>query len=224
MTSPDSPARTAHRAWRPMAFGPHKVATIRTPIIEPLWSGTRVLVHVAESAVTIVDPDGAEVDGWPDLRETIVRNAFASELILDGYLTTELLRDTAGVHPPIVGATSGEERPGIGRRLFLGAGRTSTQERFRRAEAARLAAIPTTDEAAFVAVDLLWMDDEPLLDVPLGERKRLLESVLREAHLVRRTAHVSPPAEAWFGQWRAFGFQEIAVKDANSVYRPGDRC
>lgn len=207
-----------------MAFGPHKAATIRTPIIEPLWSGTRVLVHVAEANVSFVDPDGTDVEGWPDLRQAIARNAYASELVLDGYLTTELIRDTAGLQPPIVGATSGQDQPGIGRRLFLGTGRTSTQERFRRAEAARLAAIPTTEEAAFVAVDLLWMDDESLLDVQLGERKRLLESVLGEAHLVRRTAHVSPPAEAWFGQWRAFGFQEVAVKDANSTYRPGQRC
>jgi hypothetical protein len=25
----------------------------------------------------------------------------------------------------------------------------------------------------------------------------------------------------WFGQWRAFGFREVAVKGANSRYTPG---
>jgi ATP-dependent DNA ligase len=70
-------------------------------------------------------------------------------------------------------------------------------------------------------VDLLALDDDSLLDVPLLERKRLLDAVLIVGELVRRTPHARLPAGNWYRQWRALGFREIAVKDANSRYRPG---
>ena len=44
-------------------------------------------------------------------------------------------------------------------------------------------------------VDLLWLDGTPLLDVPLLERRRLLESVVTETDLVRRGAFVRPPID-----------------------------
>ena len=50
------------------------------------------------------------------------------------------------------------------------------------------------DEVAFVVVDLLWLDGTSLLDVPLLERRRLLESVVVESDLVRRR-HVRPSAD-----------------------------
>ena len=76
---------------------------------------------------------------------------------------------------------------------------------------------------AFVAVDLLLVDDEPLVDIPLLERKRILEGVLDEGELVRRTAFVRPPVDAWLGTWRSIGFGELAYKAANSRYRPGEQ-
>ena len=48
-----------------------------------------------------------------------------------------------------------------------------------------LAEAADADRRAFVAVDLLDLDGEPLLDVPLQERRRLLESVVDERVQVR---------------------------------------
>ncbi len=76
---------------------------------------------------------------------------------------------------------------------------------------------PTT----FVAVDVLMVDDEELLDVPLLERKRVLESVLDENQFVRRGIYVRPPLDAWLISWRSIGFHSIAFKAANGRYRPG---
>jgi ATP-dependent DNA ligase len=73
----------------------------------------------------------------------------------------------------------------------------------------------------FVAVDLLSIDDQPMLDIPLLERKRILETAFVEAELVRRSAFVRPPVGPWLISWRAFGFTEIAYKDANSRYTLG---
>jgi ATP-dependent DNA ligase len=81
--------------------------------------------------------------------------------------------------------------------------------------------VPGDEPAAFVATDLLWIDGQSLLDIPLLERKRVLESALDERELVRRTMVVRPPVESWFAQWRALGFEEVTFKGANGRYRPG---
>jgi ATP-dependent DNA ligase len=74
---------------------------------------------------------------------------------------------------------------------------------------------------AFVAVDLILIDGATLFDVPLLERKRLLESVMEEGELVRRSVFVRPPIDTWLTSWRALGFRSLAYKDANSRYVPG---
>jgi ATP-dependent DNA ligase len=78
------------------------------------------------------------------------------------------------------------------------------------------------DVVVFVAVDLLRIDGETLLDVPLLERKRLLDGILVEGPLVRRGIHVKPPIDLWLSTWRSLGFRSLAYKQANSRYRPGE--
>ena len=78
------------------------------------------------------------------------------------------------------------------------------------------------DEVSFVATDLLWLDDTSLLDVPLLERRRLLESVLLESDVVRVGAFVRPPIESWVESWRSMGFSGLTYKAANSRYLPGE--
>ena len=73
----------------------------------------------------------------------------------------------------------------------------------KRRRRAGLHELPEGSPAAFVAIDLLSIDDQSLLDVPLLERKRLLEAAIGEDELVRRTMMVRPPVEAWLGQWKA---------------------
>ena len=46
---------------------------------------------------------------------------------------------------------------------------------------------PGNQPAALVATDLLWIDGQPLLDIPLLERRRVLDSALGEGELVRRS-------------------------------------
>jgi bifunctional non-homologous end joining protein LigD len=74
---------------------------------------------------------------------------------------------------------------------------------------------------AFVATDLLWLDGQSLLDIPLLERRRLLDSALEEGDLVRRTMVGRPPFERWLARWRTMGFDEVIFKAANGRYRPG---
>ena len=88
---------------------------------------------------------------------------------------------------------------------------------------------PVVDAAAqsepvdgFIAVDLLRVDGTSLLDVPLLERKRLLESVMVPGRLVRVSSHVRPPIDSWVATWKAMGLRGGILKAANSRYHPGD--
>ncbi len=76
-------------------------------------------------------------------------------------------------------------------------------------------------DLAFVVVDLLRVDDQTLFDVPLLERKRLLEGVVRQSPLIRLSPWVTPPIDAWLRTWRSAGFKGAMVKAANSRYMPG---
>jgi bifunctional non-homologous end joining protein LigD len=80
---------------------------------------------------------------------------------------------------------------------------------------------PPDHPLAFVAIDLLSLDGQSMLDIPLLERKRLLESVLTESNLVRRSAFVRPPVDPWLASWRSMGFRELAYKAANGRYVQG---
>ena len=78
-----------------------------------------------------------------------------------------------------------------------------------------------TPERGFVALDLLSLDDTLLLDVPLLERKRLLESIVDAGTLVRTSPIVQPPVDAWVATWKSVGLRGGILKAANSRYVPG---
>jgi hypothetical protein len=201
--------------WRPQRFGTGNARNVVDPIIEPVWSGLRAIARVGfESTVELIDDDGQPLVDLPEIPSAIAAAARASNLVLDGYLTRQATRPSEGI------MLKSPEAPSIAdltTQLFFGlAGQRKRQElvRARQAEAAG-------GPIAFVAIDLLLVDDEPTLDVPLLERKRLLEGVLDEGELVRRTAFVRPPVDPWIGTWRSIGFSQLAYKAANSRYYPG---
>jgi hypothetical protein len=206
------------RSWRPQGFGRRPVRHLDDPIVEPLWSGIRVLAHVAGANVEFVDAEG-EAEDWPDTAEALAAAVQADVAILDGYLTTEASADGVGVV-----AAPDPELPSPGqmtRQLLFGAGRDRRAELLASVDATAGPPPNDDDEVVFVAVDLLMLDDDPLLDVPLLERKRLLDAILLEGPLVRRGIHVRPPINVWLITWRSLGFRAMAYKDVNSRYRPG---
>ncbi len=207
---------------RPMPFGRLAPRDVADPVLEPLWEGRRVVVGVTLGTARLADEDGEPVEGFDGLRAEIVRATSADRVLLDGYLVPRF-RDTTGL-AALIGDGTVTSPASIGRQLFLGS-RSADREDRRDALAASLArrsVEPREDESAFVAIDLLELEGEALLDVPLLERKRLLDSVVADTETVRRTTIVRPPIEAWFGQWRALGFAAYAVKATNGRYTPGE--
>ena len=204
----------------PMPYGTRtSFRSVRDGIWEPLWGGHRVLIHATGSDIAIRDEQGEPIEGHDLLRDAMRDAVLADELVLDGYLLPAPLRDTSGAESGM-GLDAIQSAGQMGRQLLMG---VRNSERADAQEAARIRrlALSSSSPTAFVAVDLLWLDGEPLIDVPLAERKRLLDGALLESEVVRTTVAVRPPVEAWYSQWRALGFREVAVKGANSRYTPG---
>ena len=202
-------------AWRPQAFGRRNGRTIDDPLIEPLWIGDRVLVQYSAGDLRLVDTKGETFGTDEDVQEILPqleRAILAQSAVIDGYLTRQAT--------PAVGTVAilGPEVPTAGQmttQFFVGGLRN------KKLAPPEPEPVDKGNPLAFVAIDLLALDDEPLLEIPLLERKRLLESVLAEDRLIRRSAYVRPPVDAWLSSWRALGFRELAYKSANSRYTPG---
>ena len=204
------------KGWRPQTFGSKSSNVVTDPIVEPLWSGLRFLGAVTGETAILQDPDGDTLDGFPELAEALAAATSASELIVDGYVTAEVVHGG-------VGTMTGEEKldsPGkLVTQTLFGQRRKSDDRRLDEGRAARM---PHEDDpVALVLVDLLWLDGTPLLDIPLLERRRLLDAVVTETDLVRRGTFVRPPIDTWVGSWRSMGFPGLSFKAANSRYVPG---
>jgi bifunctional non-homologous end joining protein LigD len=73
----------------------------------------------------------------------------------------------------------------------------------------------------FAAFDLLEVDGQPLLEVPLLERRRHLAGVLAPSRNVRLTPYVTRSLRSWRETLLAQGFHRVVLKNWNSVYAPG---
>jgi bifunctional non-homologous end joining protein LigD len=202
--------------WRPQEpLVTRTPVTIRDPVVEPLWTGERVLVHVDHpkgARVRMIDRYGidlAPVDA--DIAAAIGEAVLADDAILDGVLTADASR--AGVGTAIVPEA---HRPTASSLLGSIAGEPGITVTRRGDEE------PAGPEA-FVAFDLLHMDGQSLLDVPLLERHRLLESVVAQGSLVRVSVLCRPPIDPWVATWQASGLRGGMLKTANGRYVPGDR-
>jgi bifunctional non-homologous end joining protein LigD len=215
----DSQAREVPRdphEWRPQEpRRSRRRPEIVDPILEPFWQGIRVLAHFnAEPqggegpSLELIDQDGDEMsEVAPEAAAALARSIMALEAVVDGILTPQATADPTGtslVASAHVPSTSFilPHKPEV----------THAPPRGHRARG---------DQLAFVALDLLSVDGQPLLDLPLLERKRLLESLFVQGQLVRVSVYTRPPLKPWLSSWQSAGFRGLMMKAANSRYRPG---
>ena len=198
---------------RPQAFGNSGPQKIRDPIIEPLWAGVRTLAAVDARGAVLVDADGDPVPGMAAIAEALGESLRGDGAVLDGFLTKQTAHAAAVIVWP-------DEMPSVGRLVGLRNNRAVDTVTLKE-EALAARSFVSEEEVSFVATDLLWLDDTSLLDVPLLERRRLLESALAESESVRVGAFVRPPIDSWVTSWRSMGFAGLTYKAANSRYLPG---
>jgi bifunctional non-homologous end joining protein LigD len=75
----------------------------------------------------------------------------------------------------------------------------------------------------FQAFDLLHLDGRSLLDVPLEQRKRLLELVIRPTSRVQVAPAIETEGIAFFEAAKAQGLEGVVAKHRRSRYEPGRR-
>jgi len=188
--------------WRPQTADTsgRGVAYIDNPIAEPIWSGDRVLVLYRDADNPIewgsIEVVGDEGDDGEEGSGALDRARRAFDQLRRSILARDAVIDgiiTTQTVDPGVSMEFDESRAGLG------------------------------NDLAFVVLDLLRIDGQSLFDVPLLERKRLLEGMIQQSPLVRVSPWVTPPIHPWLRTWRTAGFRGAMVKGANSRYLPGSK-
>jgi len=170
-------------------------------LFEPLWPGERLMARIDRGDVALTDEAGEPA-------ATHLTEACP-------VLATAVLADGAVVD----GIWSAQP--------FIGEGSMARNWADTLAAEGLAEEVPdpleTERRRAFVAVDLVELDGQPLGDVPFQERRRLLESVIDEGVQVRLSPVVKHPLGSWLIGWRANGFTHYLAKHMNSHYLPGER-
>jgi ATP dependent DNA ligase domain len=225
MTEPTdhAPAIDLARGIRPTVYGHASSDKIVEPVVEPMWTGVRVIA-AAQGETAVLLHDGEEVLDLGVLTSALARAAARTTdgVILDAWVTKQAVNKDAVIY------TGTEITASTGKMIaqsMVGVRGNHAEQATARLEA-DVASRQFADEDVvnLVAIDLLWLDGDWLLDAPLLERRRLLEAVMPGDDLVRAGPYVRPPLQTWIGSWRAQGFPGITFKAANSRYRPGERA
>jgi hypothetical protein len=199
---------------RPQVYAKGAPQKVVDPIVEPLWVGLRALAAVDDEGVLMVDADGEPIPDVDRIVRGLIEGARAEALVIDGFVTKQ------GGERGSVYLWS-DDLPSMSTLFGLRRDRAADTVKLKEGALDAVTFHPD-DEVRLIVTDVLWIDDTSLLDVPLLERRRLLDSVLVESDSVRVGAYVRPPIHTWVGSWRAQGFEGLTFKAANSRYRPGE--
>jgi bifunctional non-homologous end joining protein LigD len=164
-------------------------------LFEVKWDGHRCLANLGR-ATRLTSRTARDMTGqFPELID-LHRQLAARNAVVDGEIV----------------ALDRDGRPSFER----------MQDRFHRAPE-ELARNRGRVPVQFIAFDLLWLDGEPLLDLPLVERRARLAEVLVETRDVRLSQVVHGRGVDFFEQARGLGLEGVVAKRAASPYRPGIR-
>jgi bifunctional non-homologous end joining protein LigD len=162
---------------------------------EIAWPGRRGLVAIEGGRATVTANDGAEVTKrFPEARELAAASG-TRMFVVDGVF------------------------------VVLGSGGRPDADALELRDNARndsaLRRVTARTPATFMAVDLLWLDGHPLLDLVYEDRRTLLDELqLKGPTWQTPTYHVGEGA-ALLEAARAQGLGGIVAKRLGSMYRPG---
>ena len=180
--------------YRPMlAKETNKPFTDKDWIFEVKWDGFRAIAYIDEELSLRSRNNKELTDNFPELQELKKQ---ANNVVLDGEI------------------------------IILEAGKVDFQALLERSKATSPTEIElrtSRQPVAYIVFDILEKDSEPLLDLPLTERKRILSETVRESNHVIVADYVEEKGEAYYEAVLEKGLEGVIAKKKNSRYEPGLR-
>jgi len=172
-------------------------------LFEPKWDGFRCLVFKDGDEVELASRNTKPLTRYfPEVVEAFRRAPLPRRCVLDGELIVA-----------------------VGDRLDF----DRLQERIHPADS-RVRMLAESTPAAYVAFDLLAVEDESLVGSPLATRRARLEEALaataaRDGGRIHLTRVTTDPevARAWFDQFEGAGLDGIVAKPLKGAYQPDKR-
>jgi len=168
-------------------------------IFEPKYDGVRLQIHISGGEVRLYTRRLTEVTkSLPDVEEAIRKGVRCREAIIDGEVM----------------AVDERNRPLPFQETMKRLGREKEVEK-------AAAEIPLRLQL----FDLLLLEGRPCIDKPLTERRRLLEEITVDKHLLTPQLLTESPEEAgaFLSNVVEQGYEGVMAKDPRSLYTPGRR-
>ena len=169
-------------------------------LYEPKWDGFRCIVFKDGDEVELASRNTKSLTRYfPEVVEAFRTGALPERCVLDGEIIVA-----------------------VGDRLEF----ERLQDRIHPADS-RVRMLAETTPAAFVAFDVLALDDEDLTRRPLAvRRQRLADALAGATPRVHLTAATTDPDEArrWFDQFEGAGLDGIVAKPLKGGYQPNARA
>ncbi|MFL6207166.1 MAG: non-homologous end-joining DNA ligase [Acidimicrobiales bacterium] len=185
----------------PRTLVPMKATSAALPLgdgwtYEVKWDGMRALTFIEGDSVRVQSYNERDVTvSWPELAG-LAQAVPAATALLDGELV----------------ATDGDGRPSFG----------LLQQRMHVTAPAEVAARAAEVPVSYVVFDLLHLDGHDLCDLPLSDRRRLLDQVL-EPGPRWRVSPLHDDGEALLHAAEERGLEGVVAKRLDSRYEPGKR-
>jgi bifunctional non-homologous end joining protein LigD len=165
-------------------------------VFEPKLDGIRAISLIREESVRILTRLGNDATrSYPSIVEDL--RQYGRGLVLDGEIVAPDERGVPSFH-----------------RL---------QERLHLARPADIQRAEANIPVVYYVFDVLYADGFDLCRVPLHERRRLLESTLRQSEKVRLMDSFERDGETLYAAFCGYGLEGMVAKKRDSLYEPGRR-
>ena len=185
------------RPIRPMLAKTGKPFDSEDFFFEPKWDGLRAILFLQEGRIELQNRNLRDATGsYPELQK-ISDRIRAKAAIIDGEVV--VLRED-GV-------------PDFGR----------LQARFGVDDPKRIDILGRTTPVTYVAFDLLHLEGQDIITLPLVERKKRLKSIAKESPYLLYGEHIEAEGTRFFKEATSRGFEGVIGKESRSQYVPGLR-